>query len=121
MEVKIEPSWKSKLLAEFDKDYFIRLSDFVRQEYRKTTVYPPAALIFNAFDLCPFDMVKAVILGQDPYHGQGQAHGLCFSVKDGVEFPPSLINILKKLSQTLEFRGLSPETWQDGQDKEYSY
>jgi uracil-DNA glycosylase len=97
MDVKIEKTWKSKLNSEFEKEYFIRLSEFIRQEYKKNTVYPPGSLIFNAFNLCPFDNVKAVIIGQDPYHGPGQAHGLCFSVRDGVDFPPSLINIFKEI------------------------
>jgi len=97
MDVKIETSWKSKLNDEFEKQYFIRLSEFVRNEYKNNTIYPPGSLIFNAFNLCPFDNVKAVIIGQDPYHGPGQAHGLCFSVRDGVSFPPSLINIFKEI------------------------
>ena len=97
MDVKIKKTWKSKLNPEFEKEYFIRLSEFIRQEYKKNTVYPPGSLIFNAFNLCPFDNVKAVIIGQDPYHGPGQAHGLCFSVRDGVDFPPSLINIFKEI------------------------
>lgn len=101
MEVKIESGWKSRLREEFEKDYFIRLTDFVRDEYSKTAVYPPGSLIFNAFNLCPFDRVKAVIIGQDPYHGPGQAHGLCFSVRDGVDFPPSLINIFKEIEDDL--------------------
>jgi len=101
MDVKIEPGWKSRLLPEFEKDYFIKLTDFIRDEYRRNTIYPPGALIFNAFNLCPFENVKAVILGQDPYHGEGQAHGLCFSVRDGVGFPPSLINIFKEIGSDL--------------------
>jgi uracil-DNA glycosylase len=101
MDVKIEPGWKSRLRPEFEKDYFIRLTDFVREEYRKTVIYPPGTLIFNAFDVCPFEKVKAVIIGQDPYHGPGQAHGLCFSVKEGVDFPPSLINIFKEIESDL--------------------
>lgn len=101
MEVKIETSWKSRLHGEFEKDYFISLTSFVKEEYRRTTIYPPGSLIFNAFNLCPFDKVRAVILGQDPYHGPGQAHGLCFSVKDGVEFPPSLNNIFKEIGSDL--------------------
>ncbi|HPJ58643.1 MAG TPA: uracil-DNA glycosylase [Bacteroidales bacterium] len=105
MDVKIESSWKSKLSEEFEKDYFIRLSEFVRTEYSAKTVYPPGSLIFNAFDLCPFDRVKAVIIGQDPYHGPGQAHGLCFSVRKGTEFPPSLKNIFKEIESDL---GYSP-------------
>jgi uracil-DNA glycosylase len=101
MDVKIEPGWKSKLQYEFEKDYFIRLIEFVKEEYRIGIVYPPGALIFNAFNLCPFEKVKAVILGQDPYHGPGQAHGLCFSVREGVDFPPSLINIFKEIESDL--------------------
>lgn len=97
MEVKIEPSWKEQLQPEFDNPYFQQLTEFVRAEYASQTIYPPARLIFNAFDQCPFDQVKVVILGQDPYHGPGQAHGLCFSVNDGVEFPPSLRNIFKEI------------------------
>jgi uracil-DNA glycosylase len=98
MEVKIEPSWKLKLKDEFEKEYFINLSSFVRDEYAKQTIYPPGSLIFNSFNQCPFQKVKAVIIGQDPYHGPGQAHGLCFSVRDGVDFPPSLKNIFKEIS-----------------------
>ncbi|HQG55744.1 MAG TPA: uracil-DNA glycosylase, partial [Bacteroidales bacterium] len=81
--------------------YFLRLVDFVKEEYRTRTIYPPGSLIFNAFNLCPFDKVKAVIIGQDPYHGPGQAHGLCFSVRDGVPFPPSLVNIFKEIHDDL--------------------
>lgn len=103
MDVKIDPSWKERLRDEIDKDYFIRLAEFVKQEYKVTTVYPPGSLIFNAFNLCPIDRLKAVIIGQDPYHGPGQAHGLCFSVREGVEFPPSLINIFKEISSDLGF------------------
>ncbi len=99
MDVRIEESWKILLHEEFDKPYFQNLSEFVRSEYRTQTVYPPGRLIFNAFDQCPFDRVKVVIIGQDPYHGPGQAHGLCFSVNDGVEFPPSLRNIFKEVQQ----------------------
>ena len=101
MDVKIETSWKSKLQYEFEKEYFIKLTAFVKEEYRIGNIYPPGALIFNAFNLCPFDKVKAVIIGQDPYHGPGQAHGLCFSVRDGVDFPPSLINIFKEIESDL--------------------
>lgn len=97
MDVTIESSWKSVLKDEFDKEYFNKLTAFVRDEYSKTTVYPPAGLIFNAFNLCPFSNIKTVIIGQDPYHGPGQAHGLCFSVRDGVNFPPSLLNIFKEI------------------------
>ena len=101
MDVKIESTWKSKLKDEFEKEYFINLIEFVKQEYKSKTVYPPGSLIFNAFNLCPFDNVKAVIIGQDPYHGPGQAHGLCFSVRDGIDFPPSLINIFKEIESDL--------------------
>lgn len=101
MNVQIEETWKEALMPEFSKDYFIRLTDFVRKEYHETTVYPPGKLIFNAFNLCPFDKVKVVIIGQDPYHGSGQAHGLCFSVNDGVQPPPSLVNIFKEINNDL--------------------
>jgi uracil-DNA glycosylase len=98
MEIKIDNSWKEALKEEFTKEYFVRLTDFVRNEYKGTTpIYPPARLIFNAFDHCPFNDVKVVILGQDPYHGAGQANGLCFSVNKGVPFPPSLNNIFKEI------------------------
>lgn len=99
MDVKIEESWKKQLSEEFEKPYFEQLIEFVKQEYATQTVYPPARLIFNAFEQCPFDKVKVVILGQDPYHGPGQAHGLCFSVNDGVDFPPSLRNIFKEVKE----------------------
>ena len=101
MEVRIDQSWKQHLQTEFDKPYFKTLTDFVRNEYAHGPVYPPGKLIFNAFDLCPFDKVKVVIIGQDPYHEPGQAHGLCFSVQDGVPFPPSLRNIFKEISDDL--------------------
>jgi uracil-DNA glycosylase len=101
MEVKIEDNWKKRLKDEFEKDYFIRLTEFVKEEYKTKTIYPPGSLLFNAFNLCPFDNVKAVIIGQDPYHGPRQAHGLCFSVRDGVEYPPSLINIFKEIESDL--------------------
>ena len=97
MDVKIESSWKEILAEEFEKEYFVKLTSFVRSEYHSHRVFPPAPLIFNAFDQCPFEQLKAVILGQDPYHGPGQAHGLCFSVNDGVGFPPSLRNIFLEL------------------------
>jgi uracil-DNA glycosylase len=103
MDVKIETLWKSKLKEEFEKEYFIKLAEFVREEYKEKTIYPPGGLIFNAFNLCPFQKVKAVIIGQDPYHGPGQAHGLCFSIRDGVNFPPSLINIFKEIELDLGF------------------
>lgn len=101
MDVKIADSWKSRLSDEFAKPYFIQLTDFVRSEYRSASVYPPGREIFNAFNACTFDDVKVVIIGQDPYHGQGQANGLCFSVRDGVRMPPSLINIFKEIHQDL--------------------
>lgn len=101
MEVRIEPAWKRLLQSEFDKPYFSDLAAFVRSEYSSRTIYPPAGKIFNAFDLCPFERVKVVILGQDPYHEPGQAHGLCFSVQPGVLFPPSLRNIFKEISQDI--------------------
>lgn len=98
MDVKMEPSWKARLSSEFEQDYFVRLTDFVRQEYRHATIYPRGSEIFNAFAHCPFDRVKVVIIGQDPYHEPGQAHGLCFSVQDGTRFPPSLVNIFKEIT-----------------------
>lgn len=99
MGVKIESSWREVLKEEFEKEYFKNLTEFVRNEYSgNTPIYPPARLIFNAFDHCPFDKVKVVILGQDPYHGAGQANGLCFSVNRGIQFPPSLMNIFKEIS-----------------------
>ncbi len=101
MNVRIEESWKVHLGAEFEKPYFAQLTNIVRQEYTQTACYPPAKLIFNAFDLCPFDKVKVVIIGQDPYHEPGQAHGLSFSVQDGVMFPPSLQNIFKEIQADL--------------------
>jgi len=97
MDVKIEDSWKKQLQEEFDQPYFKQLTEFVKSGYATQTVYPPAKLVFNAFEQCPFDQVKVVILGQDPYHGPGQANGLCFSVNDGVDFPPSLRNIFKEV------------------------
>lgn len=98
MKVRIEPSWQQVLQGEFDKPYFSQLVDFVRGEYAQFECYPPGKLIFNAFDQCPFQQVSVVIIGQDPYHEPGQAHGLCFSVNDGVPFPPSLQNIFKEIS-----------------------
>lgn len=98
MNVRIEESWRNILAEQWEMPYFKTLTDFVRTQYATTTVYPPASKIFAAFDACPFDKVKVVILGQDPYHGPGQANGLCFSVNPGVPFPPSLINIFKEVS-----------------------
>ena len=106
MDIRIESTWKSRLSEEFEKEYFIRLSEFVKDEYRMRTIFPPGSLIFNAFNLCPFDKIKAVIIGQDPYHGPGQAHGLCFSVREGMEFPPSLINIFKEIESDLGYKPL---------------
>ena len=101
MNVQIEDSWKRHLQEEFEKPYFAGLTEKVRQEYMAGTCYPPGKLIFNAFNLCPFDQVKVVIIGQDPYHEPGQAHGLSFSVQDGVQFPPSLQNIFKEIHDDL--------------------
>ena len=101
MNVQIEESWKRHLQVEFDKPYFAQLTGAVRQEYQTGVCYPPGRLIFNAFNLCPFDEVKVVIIGQDPYHEPGQAHGLSFSVQDGVAFPPSLQNIFKEIQDDL--------------------
>lgn len=98
MKVNIEETWARRLQAEFDAPYFEHLVQFVHSEYRTHVCYPPARQIFNAFNLCPFDRVKVVIIGQDPYHEPGQAEGLCFSVADGVPFPPSLRNIFKEMS-----------------------
>lgn len=101
MDVKIEDSWKEQLKDEFEKDYFVKLTEFVREEYRTKKTFPPAKLIFNAFEHTPFDKVKVVILGQDPYHNDGQAHGLCFSVPEGIPAPPSLVNIFKEINRDL--------------------
>jgi uracil-DNA glycosylase len=101
MNVQIESSWKEHLMSEFEKPYFVQLTKAVRQEYESTTCYPPGRFIFNAFNLCPFHRVKVVIIGQDPYHEPGQAHGLSFSVQDGVPFPPSLQNIFREIHDDL--------------------
>ena len=101
MQVRIDESWREVLQTEFDKPYFEMLTDFVRHAYRTTQCFPPAGQIFRAFDLCPFDKVRVVIIGQDPYHDVNQAHGLCFSVQDGVKIPPSLDNIYKELNRDL--------------------
>ena len=101
MQVKIAPSWGEKLQSEFDAPYFSQLTQFVRKEYATGPCYPPGNQICNAFNLCPFDKVKVVILGQDPYHEEGQAEGLCFSVADGVQWPPSLQNIFKEIEGDL--------------------
>ncbi|MCL1934272.1 MAG: uracil-DNA glycosylase [Candidatus Azobacteroides sp.] len=107
MDVKIEQSWKERLTPEFEKPYFRTLTDFIRQEYTVQRIYPKGSQIFNAFDKTPFDRVKVVILGQDPYHEPGQAHGLCFSVNEGIALPPSLQNIYKELEDDL---GVPPKT-----------
>ena len=101
MNVKIEPSWKSALKEVFQQDSFLNLVSFVKDEYSKEKIYPEGKDIFNAFWHCPLEKVKVVILGQDPYHGPGQAHGLSFSVKPGIPFPPSLLNIFKELKSDL--------------------
>ena len=101
MDVKIAESWKMRLQAEFAKPYFENVVNFVKAEYSTRTVYPPGKLIFNAFSHCSFEDTKVVILGQDPYHGAGQANGLCFSVNDGIQTPPSLVNIFKEIKDDL--------------------
>ena len=101
MDVKIEECWKVRLRKEFEKSYFESLMIFIKEAYKTTICYPPGGLIFNAFDKCSFEKTRVVILGQDPYHGPRQANGLCFSVNDGVTFPPSLINIFKELNDDL--------------------
>lgn len=98
MEVKIDPSWKKVLSSEFEKEYFVKLASFVKSEYQTKIVYPPAKFIFRAFELTPFDKVKVVILGQDPYHGDGQANGLCFAVTKDTKLPPSIKNIYKEIA-----------------------
>ena len=100
-KVKIESSWKVKLVEEFEKPYFQELTSFVKQEYLAQTIFPPGKEIFRAFDCCDFNSVKVVIIGQDPYHGPGQANGLCFSVRDGMRLPPSLLNIFKEIHKDL--------------------
>lgn len=100
-DIKIESSWKNKLQDEFQKPYFVELTSFVREQYKTKVIYPPGKDIFKAFDECPFDQVRVVIIGQDPYHGAGQANGLCFSVHDGVPQPPSLKNIFKEIESDL--------------------
>ncbi|MDO4172358.1 MAG: uracil-DNA glycosylase [Prevotellaceae bacterium] len=112
--VKIEETWGEALAAEFGKEYFHRLAAFVHDEYRRGVCYPPGKEIFNAFNLCPLPQVKVVILGQDPYHGPGQAEGLCFSVKEGVALPPSLVNIFKEIKDDV---GRVPEIITDPMGK----
>lgn len=102
MQINLEPSWKNILAGEFEKPYFKSLIEFVKSEYSQHTCCPKGGHIFSAFDSCPFNKVKVVIIGQDPYHGVGQANGLCFSVNDGIAFPPSLVNIFKEIQADLE-------------------
>jgi uracil-DNA glycosylase len=116
MEVKIEPSWKKVLSEEFDKEYFKKLTEFVKSEYQTATVYPPPKFIFRAFELTPFDKVKVVIIGQDPYHGKGQANGLCFAVNRGVRLPPSVQNIYKEIVTDLG----RPPAYPDGDLEEWA-
>lgn len=112
--VKIEESWSKALEVEFEKDYFKGLVAFVKDEYKNHRCYPPGNEIFNAFNLCPLNNVKVVLLGQDPYHGPGQAEGLCFSVKTGVPLPPSLVNIFKEIKDDI---GTVPQIITDGMGK----
>ncbi len=107
MDVKLEPSWKKVLSQEFEKQYFIDLANFIKQEYKSQTVYPPGKQIFAAFEHTPFEQVKVVLLGQDPYHGHKQANGLCFSVNESQPLPPSLVNIFQEIGDDL---GISPPT-----------
>ncbi|MCB0372012.1 MAG: uracil-DNA glycosylase [Muricauda sp.] len=102
MNVSIEPSWKTHLSTEFEKPYFQDLAQFVKREYQQHTCYPKGKDVFSAFDHCPFQETKVVIIGQDPYHGPNQANGLCFSVKDGIPHPPSLVNIFKEIKTDVE-------------------
>lgn len=101
MDVRIHPSWKSRLNTEFSHPYFTELAQFVRREYATNRCYPPGKEIFSAFDHSPFEATKVVIIGQDPYHGPGQAHGLCFSVRNGIAHPPSLVNIFKEVNSDI--------------------
>lgn len=111
-QIQMEPTWKSHLLEEFRKPYMLELKEFLRREIsRRKTIYPKGSEYFNAFNSTPFDEVKVVVLGQDPYHGPDQAHGLCFSVQRGIEAPPSLVNIFKELQSDL---GLSPDDFRHG-------
>lgn len=118
MNVKIESSWAKHLSGEFEKKYFTELTSFVKKEYKERTVYPAPKNIFRAFDLCPFDKVKVVILGQDPYHGVKQANGLCFAVSDGVAVPPSLQNIFKEIASDIGDRAKSEEVLRPATERE---
>lgn len=119
MDVKIEESWKALLQEEFDKPYFAELIAFVKNEYAQTRIFPPGKLIFNAFNHCTVDNTKVVILGQDPYHGPGQAHGLCFSVPEGIEQPPSCKIYLKKYTMTWVLLFPVRATWNAGRTRGY--
>lgn len=119
MNVRIEESWKRQLADEFEKDYFYRLTQWLRNEYATQTIYPPGKEIFAAFDASPFDATKVVIIGQDPYHGPGQANGLCFSVREGIDMPPSLVNIFKVPIPVL--LSLPTATFRVGQSKACCY
>ena len=116
MKIKIEPGWYEQMKDEFEKQYFTQLVSFVKSEYHQYRIYPPGKQIFSAFKHCPFGKVEVVILGQDPYHGPGQANGLCFSVNDGIRLPPSLVNIFKEINNDTG-RELPPggnlERWAD--------
>jgi len=117
-QIQMEPSWKSHLLEEFHKPYMLELKEFLRVEVSsRKKIYPKGSEYFNAFNSTPFDAVKVVMLGQDPYHGPGQAHGLCFSVPHGVDRPPSLVNIFKELQSDL---GLSPDDFRHGNLKSWA-
>lgn len=116
MQVKIEPSWYKVLEKEFGEEYFVKLTEFVKSEYQNKVVYPPPKFIFRAFDLTPFNKVKVVILGQDPYHGEGQANGLCFAVNKGVRLPPSVQNIYKEITSDLGH----PPKYPDGDLEEWA-
>ncbi|HOV10873.1 MAG TPA: uracil-DNA glycosylase [Bacteroidales bacterium] len=116
MNPKIEESWKSRLMKEFNAEYFMQLREQLKEEKKHYVIYPPGSLIFSAFDHTPFDAVKVVIIGQDPYHGEGQANGLCFSVSNGIAKPPSLENIFKELNADLGIpvpRAGNLEKWAD--------
>jgi len=116
MDVKMEASWKAMLSGEFEKPYFKELASFVKEEYKTQRIYPAGNKIFAAFDYCVLDNLKVVILGQDPYHGEGQANGLCFSVSDGIKPPPSLVNIFKEIQDDLDFpipKSGNLERWAD--------
>lgn len=120
-DVRIAEDWKAILQEEFDKPYFEELVSFVKEEYSRGTVYPAGRNIFRAFDRCPVDKLKVVIIGQDPYHGPGQANGLCFSVGEGVPFPPSLRNILQEVRDDVGTPIPCRASWSAGQSRAYCY